>query len=147
LPFSLATSSWPRTFIFDGANGVPAVVDGDVSSLQVNIHEAPGGTIQFFADPAKALAATRYPRHGEAGNRNFLRGPGFWNLDTALLKNFKLPWSETQRLQVRWEAYNALNHHSFALPSTTDIGSTSFGQITTSASTARVMQFGIRWDF
>ena len=24
LPFSLATASWPRTFIFDGANGVPA---------------------------------------------------------------------------------------------------------------------------
>lgn len=147
LPFSLATSAWPRTFIFDGANGVPAVIDGDRNALRASIHDAPGGTIQFFADPEAARAATRYPRHGEAGNRNVLRGPSFWNLDTALLKNFRLPWSETQRLQVRWEAYNALNHHSFGLPASIDIGSTSFGQVTGSASVARVMQFGLRWDF
>lgn len=147
LPFSLATSSWPRTFIYSGSNGVPAVVDGNAEALRASIHDAPGGTVQFFADPEAALAAVRYPRHGEIGNRNALRGPSFWNLDTALLKNFRLPWSEKQRLQIRWEAYNALNHHSFALPSSTDIGSTSFGQVTGSASTARVMQFGIRWDF
>ena len=147
LPFSLATSSWPRTFIFSGANGVPPVIDGNANALRESIHDTPGGSIQFFADPEAALAALRYPRHGEIGNRNALRGPGFWNLDTALLKNFRLPWSETQRLQIRWEAYNALNHHSFALPSSIDIGSTSFGQVTGSASTARVMQFGVRWDF
>ena len=35
-----------------------------------------------------------------------------------MTKNFKLPWSETQRLQIRWEAYNAFNHHVFALPVT-----------------------------
>jgi hypothetical protein len=147
LPFSLATAAWPRTFIFDGANGVPAIINGDINALRAQIHDAPGGTIQFFADPEAARAATRYPRHGEAGNRNVLRGPSFWNLDTAVLKNFRLPWSETQRLQIRWEAYNALNHHSFALPATTDIGATGFGNVTGSASTARVMQFGIRWDF
>lgn len=147
LPFGLATSSWPTSFIFDGANGVPAVTDGDPNALRPSIHNAADGTIQFFADPAAALAAVRYPRHGEPGNRNMLRGPTFWNLDTALLKNFRLPWSEKQRLQIRWEAYNAFNHHSFALPSSTDIGSTSFGQITGSASTPRVMQFGVRWDF
>jgi hypothetical protein len=147
LPFSLATASWPRSFIFDGANGVPAVIDGNAAALRADIHDAPGGTVQFFADPEAALAAVRYPRHGQPGNRNALRGPGFWNLDTALLKNFRLPWSERQRLQIRWEAYNALNHHSFGLPSTTDIGSPSFGQVTGSASTARVMQFGARWDF
>lgn len=147
LPFGLATSSWPTSFIFDGNNGVPAVTDGDPNALRANIHNAADGTIQFFADPAAALEAVRYPRHGEPGNRNGLRGPGYWNLDTALLKNFRLPWSESQRLQIRWEAYNAFNHHSFALPSSTDIGASTFGQITGSASNARVMQFGVRWDF
>ena len=147
LPFGLATSAWPTTFIFDGANGHPAVTFGDPNALRPNIHDAEDGTIQFFADPQAALAAVRYPRHGEPGNRNALRGPGFWNLDTALLKNFRLPWSETQRLQIRWEAYNAFNHHSFGLPSSTDIGSSTFGQVTGSASAPRVMQFGVRWDF
>ena len=147
LPFQLATSSWPTSFIFDGANGHPAITDGDRNALRASIHDAPDGTIQFFADPEAALAAVRYPRHGQPGNRNTLRGPGYWNLDTALLKNFRLPWSETQRLQIRWESYNVFNHHSFALPSSTDIGSSTFGQITTSASNPRVMQFGVRWDF
>jgi hypothetical protein len=146
LPFSLATVSWPRSFIFDGANGVPAVVDGNAAALRASIHDGPGGTIQFFADPNAALAAVHYPRHGEIGNRNVLRSTPFWNLDTAVLKNFKLPWSETQRIQLRWESFNAFNHNVFGLPDT-DIGSTTFGQVTTSQSTARVMQFGIRWDF
>jgi hypothetical protein len=147
VPYSLATSSWPRTFFYSGADGVPAVIDGDINALRPSIHDASDGTIQFFADPNAALAAVRYPHHGEPGNRNALRSPGFWNLDTALLKNFNLPWSEKQRLQIRWEAYNALNHHAFGVPSVTDIGATSFGQLTNDASTSRVMQFGIRWDF
>jgi hypothetical protein len=147
LPFSLATSSWPTSYLFDGNNGIPAVIDGNADALRPSIHNTPAGTIQFFADPEAALEAVRYPRHGAPGNRNSLRGVGFWNLDTALLKNFRLPWSETQRLQIRWEAYNAFNHHSFGLPSSIDIGSTSFGQVTGSASTPRVMQFGVRYDF
>lgn len=147
LPFSLASVAWSRTFIYDGANGVPAPIIGNADALRPRIQDAAGGTIQFFADPETARAATRYPRHGEAGNRNALRGPGFWNLDMALLKNFRLPWSDTQRLQIRAEAYNAFNHHSFGLPNSIDIGATTFGQVTASATTARVLQFGIRWDF
>ena len=34
LPFGLATASWPRTFIFDGANGVPAMLSGDLSVIE-----------------------------------------------------------------------------------------------------------------
>jgi hypothetical protein len=146
LPFSLASVAWPRTFIFDGANGVPAILTGNASALRAQVHNGPGGTIQFFADPEAARDATRYPHHGEAGNRNALRSTPFWNLDTAVLKNFRLPWSETQRVQLRWEAFNAFNKHAYGLPNT-DIGSTTFGQVTTSQSVARVMQFGIRWDF
>jgi len=136
----------PRSFIFDGANGVPAVINGNGSAVHASVHNASDGSIQFFADPEAARNATSYPRHGEIGNRNSLRSTPFWNLDTALLKNFRLPWSETQRLQLRWESFNAFNHNTFGVPDT-DIGSTTFGRITTVQSTARVMQFGIRWDF
>jgi len=146
LPFSLATVSWPRSFIFDGANGVPALLTGNGTALREQIHDGPGGTIQFFADSEAARNSTSYPQHGQIGSRNALRSSPFWNVDTALLKNFKLPWSEKQRLQVRWEAYNLFNHNVFGIPDT-DIGSTTFGQVTTVQSTARVMQFGIRWDF
>jgi hypothetical protein len=152
LPFSLATSSWPRTFIFDGANGVPAVLSGDLSVLQASIHDTANG-IQFFADPNAVhnpntgTGVAQYPRHGQAGSRNALRSSPFWSVDSALLKNFKLPWSETQRIQIRWESYNLFNHNVFAPPAVIDIGSQSLGQITGVQSTARVMQFGFRWEF
>ena len=152
LPFSLATASWPRTFIFDGANGVPATLSGDLSVLRAAIHDTPNG-IQFFADPNAVhnpdtgTGVAQYFTHVEAGSRNFLRSQPFWSVDSALLKNFKLPWSETQRIQLRWESYNLFNHNVFAPPAVLDIGSQNLGQITGVQSTARVMQFGLRWDF
>lgn len=152
LPFSLATASWPRTFIFDGANGVPAMLSGDLSVLRASIHDTPSGQIQFFADPDAVhntddgSGVAQYPRHGQAGSRNILRSQPFWNVDAALLKNFRLPWSENQRIQLRAEAYNLFNHNVFA-PPTLDIGSVNLGSITTVQSTARVMQFGLRWEF
>jgi Carboxypeptidase regulatory-like domain len=152
LPFSLASASWPRTFIFDGANGVPAMLTGDLSVLRASIHDTPNGQIQFFADPNAVHnldtgeGVGQYPRHGNAGSRNILRSQPYWNVDAALLKNFRLPWSETQRIQLRAEAYNLFNHNVFGIPDI-DIGSTTLGSITTSQSTARVMQFGIRWEF
>ncbi|HEX8559246.1 MAG TPA: TonB-dependent receptor [Pyrinomonadaceae bacterium] len=142
LPFSTTTGSFPVGFVFNS----PAVfTGGNNAAAQGNIRDV-GTSIQYFADAEAVLASNRNPRHGEIGNRNIFRGPSFWNVDTAVLKNFRLPWSETQRLQIRWESYNAFNHHSFGLPNA-NINSTTFGVITTSASTAREMQFGIRYDF
>jgi hypothetical protein len=151
LPFSLATASWPRTFIFDGANGVPAMLTGDLSVLRSSIHDTANGQIQFFADPTAVhntdtgTGVGQYPRHGLAGSRNVLRSQPYWNVDAALLKHFALPW-EGQRIQIRAEAYNLFNHNVFGVPDT-DIGSVNLGSITTVQSTARVMQFGIRWEF
>lgn len=142
LPFGTTTGSFPVGFSFNS----PAALNGSASSLRGQIHDAPGGTIQFFSDPSQALDQFSYPRNGAIGNRNNLRGPKFWNIDLAVLKNFKMPWSETQRVQLRWEMYNAFNHNSFNLPNA-NIASASFGQITSSSSTPREMQFAIRFEF
>ena len=40
--------------------------------------------------------------------RNSFRGPGFWNVDMAIFKNFQV--TESQRLQFRFETYNTFNH-------------------------------------
>jgi outer membrane receptor protein involved in Fe transport len=40
--------------------------------------------------------------------RNQFRGPGFWNVDMGLYKNFRI--TEGTRLQLRAEAYNVFNH-------------------------------------
>jgi len=127
------------------------MLSGDLSVLRASIHDTPNGQIQFFADPDAVhnldtgTGVAQYPRHGQIGSRNVLRSQPYWNVDSALLKNFSLPW-EGQRIQLRWESYNLFNHNVFA-PPTTDIGSVNLGSITTVQSTARVMQFGLRWEF
>ena len=151
-PFSTTTTAFPVGFNFNS----PAAYNNvnNIGALQGSIHDAANGTIQFFEDPSVVFNPTnptagvlRFPRHGEIGSRNILRGPGFWNLDTAVLKNFKMPWAEGSHvLQIRWESFNAFNHHSFGLPAI-GITGTTFGTITTSASAPREMQFAIRYSF
>jgi hypothetical protein len=151
LPFSTTTTAFPVGFNFNS----PAAFNVDnPGALGVNIHDDPATrTIQFFNDPKVVFdpahplnGAIRFPHHGEVGNRNTFRGPGFWNLDTALLKTWQMPWSEHQNLQLRWEAFNLFNHNSFALPAV-GITGTTFGQITASASAPREMQFALRYSF
>ena len=84
-------------------------------------------------------------RPGNTG-RGTLRGPGFGNLDIALMKNFGLARHEAVKLQLRGEAYNALNlvnPNGFA---STNITSTSFGEISTFRE-ARVIQIGAKLMF
>lgn len=141
--FSTTTGAFPVGFNFNS----PAVLTGPSSALEVNTHpEGTSGNIQLFRDPAAALAAMRNPLNGQIGNRNNLRGPRFSNIDLAILKNFKMPWSESHRLQLRAEMYNTFNHASFNLPNA-NINSGSFGEISSEASSPREMQFALRYDF
>jgi hypothetical protein len=75
--------------------------------------------------------------------RNTYFGPKFVNLDATVLKNFSI--HESQKIQFRWEAFNALNHTNFSNP-TTNMSSGNFGRITAS-SPARIMQFALRYTF
>jgi len=151
LPFSTTTTAFPVGFNFNS----PAAQNlRNAPALRPTIHDDPRtGAIQFFRDPtvvfnpsSPTTGVLRFPHHGEIGNRNFLRGPGFWNLDTALMKNWQMPWSESHSLQLRWEAFNLFNHNSFGLPALGITGAT-FGQITTTASAPREMQFALRYSF
>jgi hypothetical protein len=59
--------------------------------------------------------------------RNAFRGPGFWNVDFGIYKNFGI--TEGTRLQLRAELYNAFNHaNMFVEGSTADIAETTFIQ-------------------
>jgi hypothetical protein len=50
---------------------------------------------------------------GDTG-RNYLRGPGFFQWDLSLMKNF--PLTEKIKLQFRADLFNILNHPNFANP-------------------------------
>jgi hypothetical protein len=89
---------------------------------------------------------------GSTGNlqRNFLNGPRYINWDAGLLKNIRI--TENSRLQLRGEVFNVLNNANFfagSNPAILDVGSTSFGRLTSSgnAYSPRIMQFGARFEF
>jgi len=67
-------------------------------------------------------------RPGNAG-RYTVRGPGFFNLDAALLKNFSI--TERAHLQFRLETFNTMNWVNPSGFASTNITSTVFGQIST----------------
>jgi hypothetical protein len=61
---------------------------------------------------------------GETGPRNYLRAPGYMNADMGLSKSFDMPWSEQQKLQLRWDVFNVANYQPFG---TIDISRSGFG--------------------
>jgi hypothetical protein len=141
-----ATGSFPVGNFFGDVNGVPAVFNGNTAALATKIHNE-AGNLQYFANPTNTLAAVSFPLGGQIGNRNNLRGPGYWTVDLRLKKDIQMPWSERQKLQFYAEAFNAFNHENFVDPNT-NISSGTFGALTaTRGEGARQMQFALRYQF
>ncbi len=57
----------------------------------------------------------------------FMRGPGSWNSDLAVQRQFR--FTERQRLEFRGSFYNLFNHANLNNPDTTVLNGT-FGRIT-----------------
>jgi hypothetical protein len=120
------------------------------SSLGFGANDRPnvsGDTSVGNADPSQWFntAAFSTPAYGTFGNagRNILEGPGYQNVNLAILKQVSLPGRA--RLQLRAEAFNLLNRTNFDLPDNF-FGSPTFGQIL-SAGSPRHIQFGARLMF
>lgn len=84
-------------------------------------------------------------RPGNTGTYT-LHGPGFFNLDSSLMKNFNLTGDGRWKLQLRGEAFNILNSVNPSGFASTTITSTNFGQINTFRA-ARRMQLGAKVNF
>jgi len=63
-----------------------------------------------------------------AQGRNRYRGPGFVNLDFAVMKNTKIPHWENASLSIGFQFFNFLNHANFGFPDNSSSDSI-FGQI------------------
>jgi Carboxypeptidase regulatory-like domain/TonB dependent receptor len=103
----------------------------DYNGLPLNINSNAGRNGQpYFNINAFSLNALGTP--GNASRRSFI-GPGEINFDLALLKT--LTFSESMRLQIRLEAFNAFNHANFFGPLAVDgdISSNLFGQVVNAA--------------
>jgi hypothetical protein len=101
--------------------------------------------LTWFTTACFAAVPQGEVRPGNAG-RYTVRGPGFFNVDTSLIKNFNLSREGRWKLQVRGEAFNILNWVNPAGFASTNITSTNFGQIN-SFRAARRMQLGAKISF
>jgi hypothetical protein len=104
-----------------------------------------GGPDKYY-DPSAFIV----PLNGTYGNagRDVLEGPGLSELDLSLAK--RIPLTERFSLQFRGELFNILNHTNFNSPnpivftSATGGPSPTAGVITSTTTTSRQIQFGLK---
>ncbi len=107
-----------------------------------------------LADPTlnqyfNTSAYTAPPRVGDGtgfgdSGRNYLRGPGQINFDTAVVKLFPLG---ANQLEFRAEIFNLFNRPNFGLPGTNVGSPSSFGVISSTVVAPRILQFALRYRF
>jgi hypothetical protein len=88
------------------------------------------------------------PGRNGSSSRNFLHGPGYANLDFAMIKAFAIPYGplrNNQKIDVRIESFNTLNHPNFCNPDQ-GLGDSQFGQINC-AGDPRILQFALKYVF
>ena len=112
----------------DYTNQRPDLVPGESSYVS-------GKNYRQWLNPA----AWTTPSAGTFGNspRNSVYGPGFTQVDSALVK--ETPLGESRSLEFRSEFFNMFNHPNFGQPDST-YGDSSFGQIFTTF--GRTIGFG-----
>jgi hypothetical protein len=156
---------WSLTGLFHWASGLPFSIfpgggwstnydlQGEAIEIsnpgKVGVHRDAVGDPTMFANSAAALTAFRHPYPGESGQRNELRGQGYFGIDAGLDKDWKI--KEGQTLSFAWETFNvtnsvrfdaALSSNNFNLTTVTN-----FGVYNATLSQPRVMQFMLRYSF
>ena len=150
---------WEVGSIITLQSGFPMTVtqSGDPSNTggQFDRPNAVAGTVPELSrdqqDPQRFFNTAAYSRtlDGTFGNvgRNTLNSPGIIGWDSSLLKNFVMPYSETHRLQFRFEGFNMGNHPNWGNPNTNANAGVNFGTITGTRGNMRNLQMALRYTF
>ena len=161
---SALTRNWSLSGIFTYQSGTPFSVIGNPTRnaffaqvARPRVSFAPGKSIQdaVKSGPSQDRLDSYFDvtafqdsldQWGDTG-RNILRGPSQMQLDLILARTLAL--TSRQRLEVRWEVYNALNRPVFANPASTFAanGYGTAGQITSTIGGPRTMQLAARFLF
>lgn len=120
-----------------------------LSGIKNNIYRNPASTVFAVAPsvanraPFNNAPATDY-RNTSIGTA---RGPGNDNWDAAIEKETRVGGlRETATLNFRTELFNIWNHPEYSNPATT-VNATTYGQITSSAGSPRLIQFALKYQF
>ena len=140
-------------FPFTPQTGSNRSGDGDTRNPdRPSVNPAFGGPVILWTqtrwfDP-NAFVLPAVGTYGNLGRGGF-RGPGLVSLDFSLTKNTR--FRERANLQFRAEMFNALNHANFGTPNAIVFASgavsPSAGLISSTTTTARQIQFGMKLIF
>ena len=150
LPFTVY-SGMQQTGVGSNGSDRPDQIGAPVVSTSRTVREDYFGrgvdNPSFFAIPVHVTGGTG-PNQGRFGSlgRNTFRGPGFHNLDAALVKDtplFSSAGNERDTLQFRGEFFNVFNLVNFGLPANI-VSGPGFGEITKTAGSSRQIQFSLK---
>lgn len=97
-----------------------------------------------FADPPAVTAIGQTSLAPLGGPNTQVNGPGYQDFDFSVFKSFAV--TEKSHAEFRAEAFNLTNTPSFNLPTNTDYkDDVNFGQITSTRSNARELQFALKY--
>ena len=115
----------------------------DYNGAPLTINSNPRNGLSYFN--AAAFSPNAIGTLGDAGRRSF-HGPGMFNTDLALLRNFQI--AEAKVLQFRLETFNLFNHAQFFGPVAVNgnVDSSLFGQVV-NAAPPRLMQLALKFTF
>ncbi|HEX4274948.1 MAG TPA: carboxypeptidase regulatory-like domain-containing protein [Bryobacteraceae bacterium] len=148
-----ASSGFPVTIKSFDDNSLQGSIPNGVNNYSMDTADYNGQPLQLNGDPRNALPyfnpdAFTVSALGSAGNasRRSFYGPGEFNTDLALLKNFKI--SEKKGAQFRLEAFNVFNHAQFFGPAAVqgNIDSPLFGTVVKAAD-PRFVQLALKLTF
>jgi hypothetical protein len=147
LPFSMGSGSgWPTNWQLQGT-AFEIANPGRVGQFR----DSSGNPVMFKDTSAtgQAHSAFRFPYPGESGQRNELRGPGFFEVDSGVSKAWK--FTERQQLKFAWEMFNVTNAVRFDAAQSANQFALTFGNfgeyVSPTLSKPRVMQFSLRYSF
>ena len=151
--WSMASLFWVRSgqpFSID--SGVDINGDGNATDRARLLAAVPGSTLLNSGDKAQYLKARSdvlntilsQSNVGAPLGRNTFTGPGSVNCDLSLLKN--IPIKERAKFQLRFEFFNVFNHTNLNNPVQT-LGSPAFGQILSTRTNSRQIQFAAKLYF
>jgi hypothetical protein len=103
----------------------------------------PKAFAQVCPSGATPLTCSAYGTYGNVG-RNSFRGLPSYQFDAQISRIF--PIHERLNMTLRLESFNVLNHPNFGTPSS-GLTSSTFGQISSTANSARVFQGSVKFNF
>jgi hypothetical protein len=113
-----------------------------------NSGSCPGGAAVHTQTCWFNTSAFATPALGTFGNLrpDAFQAQRYWNLDFSLFRGFPIS-GEGRKLEFRAEAFNLFNTVIFGSPNSDISNGGSFGKVTSTANSGRVMQFGLRFIF